>query len=160
MLDLPVIFFLRGLSSEILFSRISRLNTTSHKPTTSCRTARIVQLGSLNVCEFWHCWYFSNFIFVVKFVPRFQIGCYASTMVLVCFRLLQIINMKIFQIGAFLRSASYWFQITLRLTFQLPRSSPPWTCPKLPLEFSFRLCKIDFSDLRLASYCFQIHFKS
>ena len=36
-------------------------------------------------------------------------------MVSVCFRLLQIINLKIFQIGAFFRLASDWFQTGFRL---------------------------------------------
>ena len=35
-LDLPVNFFLRGLNSEILFSHISQLDTTSHKPNRLC----------------------------------------------------------------------------------------------------------------------------
>ena len=41
----------------------------------------------------------------------------------------------------------------------MPRSSPPRTLPKRPLEFSFRLCQIESSDFRLASDCFYIHFR-
>ena len=74
-----------------------------------------------------------------------------------------------FQIG--FRLISDCFQIFRRISdyvlrFQiasdwpeLPRSSPLRTRPKHPLEFSFRLCQIDFSDFRLASDCFQIHFR-
>ena len=56
-----------------------------------------------------------NFIFVVKFVSRFQIGSETFKMVSVCFRLFQIIHMKVFQFGAFFRLASDWFQTVFRL---------------------------------------------
>ena len=59
-------------------------------------------------------------------------------MVSVCFRLLQIINLKIFQIGAFFRLASDWFQNSFRLAQRIS------------------YCVFRF---QIASDCFQIHFR-
>ena len=59
-------------------------------------------------------------------------------MVSVCFRLLQIINLKIFQIGAFSRLASDWFQTGFRLAWRIS-------------DCVFRF--------QIASDCFQIHFR-
>ena len=57
-------------------------------------------------------------------------------MVSLCFRLIQIINMNIFQIGAFFRLYSDWFQTGFRLVSD-------W-------HEEFRIVSSD---------CFQIHFR-
>ena len=59
-------------------------------------------------------------------------------MISICFRLLQIINLKIFQIGAFFRLAPDWFQTGFRLARKISD------------------CVFIF---QMASVCFHIHFR-